>query len=46
VYEYFPGQFAGNDAGKDEGAFHAPRSVVRTLVTSHFRSGRHMAALD
>lgn len=32
VYEYFLGQFAGKETGKDAGAFYTPRSVVRTLV--------------
>lgn len=32
VYEYFLGQFAGRETGKDAGAFYTPRSVVRTLV--------------
>ena len=32
VYEYFLGQFAGKESGKDAGAFYTPRSVVRTLV--------------
>src|SRR5699024_586197 len=29
VYEYFLGQFAGKETGKDAGAFYTPRSVVR-----------------
>lgn len=32
VYEYFLGQFAGKETGKDAGAFYTPRSVVRLLV--------------
>jgi type I restriction enzyme M protein len=32
VYEYFLGQFAGRETGKDAGAFYTPRSVVQTLV--------------
>ena len=32
VYEYFLGQFAGKETGKEGGAFYTPRSVVRTLV--------------
>lgn len=32
VYEYFLGQFAGRETGKDAGVFYTPRSVVRTLV--------------
>ena len=32
VYEYFLGQFAGNETGKDAGAFYTPRSVVKVLV--------------
>ncbi len=32
VYEYFLGQFAGKETGKDAGAYYTPRSVVRTLV--------------
>ena len=32
VYEYFLGQFAGKETGKDAGAFYTPRWVVRTLV--------------
>lgn len=32
VYEYFVGQFAGKETGKDAGAFYTPRSVVKTLV--------------
>src|SRR5579875_640272 len=32
VYEYFLGQFAGKETGKDAGAFYTPRSIVRTLV--------------
>jgi type I restriction enzyme M protein len=32
VYEYFLGQFAGKETGKDAGAFYTPRSVVATLV--------------
>ncbi|WP_138413505.1 type I restriction-modification system subunit M [Sinomonas gamaensis] len=32
VYEYFLGQFAGKESGKDAGAFYTPRSVVKTLV--------------
>lgn len=32
VYEYFLGQFAGKETGRDAGAFYTPRSVVRTLV--------------
>ena len=32
VYEYFLGQFAGKEQGKEGGAFYTPRSVVRTLV--------------
>ncbi len=33
VYEYFLGQFAGKETGKDAGSFYTPpRSVVRTLV--------------
>ncbi|MCL2491102.1 MAG: SAM-dependent methyltransferase, partial [Propionibacteriaceae bacterium] len=32
VYEYFLGQFAGKETGKDAGAFYTPRSVVRVLV--------------
>ncbi len=32
VYEYFLGQFAGKETGKDAGAFYTPRSVVKTLI--------------
>ena len=32
MYEYFLGQFAGKETGKDAGAFYTPRSVVKTLV--------------
>lgn len=32
VYEYFLGQFAGKETGKDAGSFYTPRSVVRLLV--------------
>ena len=32
VYEYFLGQFAGKETGKDAGAFYTPRSIVKTLV--------------
>ena len=32
VYEYFLGQFAGKETGKDAGAFYTPRWVVRLLV--------------
>ena len=32
VYEYFLGQFAGKETGKDAGAFYTPRAVVKTLV--------------
>lgn len=32
VYEYFLGQFAGKETGKEAGAFYTPRWVVRTLV--------------
>jgi N-6 DNA Methylase/HsdM N-terminal domain len=32
VYEYFLGQFAGKETGKDAGAFYTPRSVVKILV--------------
>jgi type I restriction enzyme M protein len=32
VYEYFLGQFAGKETGKEAGAFYTPRSVVKTLV--------------
>ncbi len=32
VYEYFLGQFAGKETGKDAGAFYTPASVVKTLV--------------
>lgn len=32
VYEYFLGQFAGKETGKDAGAYYTPRSVVKTLV--------------
>lgn len=32
VYEYFLGQFAGKESGKEAGAFYTPRSVVKTLV--------------
>jgi type I restriction enzyme M protein len=32
VYEYFLGQFAGKEQGKEGGAFYTPRSVVKTLV--------------
>ncbi|MHB1164366.1 MAG: type I restriction-modification system subunit M [Candidatus Nanopelagicales bacterium] len=32
VYEYFLGQFAGRETGKDAGSFYTPRSVVKTLV--------------
>lgn len=32
VYEYFLGQFAGKETGKEGGAFYTPRSVVHTLV--------------
>jgi type I restriction enzyme M protein len=32
VYEYFLGQFAGKETGKDAGVFYTPRSVVKTLV--------------
>ena len=32
VYEYFLGQFAGKESGKDAGSFYTPRCVVKTLV--------------
>lgn len=32
VYEYFLGQFAGKETGKEGGAYYTPRSVVQTLV--------------
>lgn len=32
VYEYFLGQFAGKETGKDAGAFYTPRWIVRLLV--------------
>lgn len=32
VYEYFLGQFAGKETGKDAGAFYTPRWVVQLLV--------------
>ena len=32
VYEYFLGQFAGKETGKDAGAFYTPRSVVKTCL--------------
>src|SRR5699024_11829307 len=32
VYEYFLGQFAGKETGKDAGELYTPRSVVRKLV--------------
>lgn len=32
VYEYFLGQFAGKETGKDAGSFYTPRCVVKTLV--------------
>lgn len=32
VYEYFLGEFAGKETGKDAGAFYTPRSVVKLLV--------------
>jgi len=32
VYEYFLGQFAGKETGKDAGAFYTPRGVVNLLV--------------
>ena len=32
VYEYFLGQFAGKETGKDAGAFYTPRSIVKLLV--------------
>ncbi|MHC1563168.1 type I restriction-modification system subunit M [Actinomycetospora sp. C-140] len=32
VYEYFLGQFAGKETGKDAGAYYTPRWVVRLLV--------------
>lgn len=32
VYEYFLGQFAGKETGKEAGAFYTPRWVVRLLV--------------
>ncbi len=32
VYEYFLGQFAGKETGKEGGAFYTPRSIVKTLV--------------
>lgn len=32
VYEYFLGQFAGKETGKDAGAFYTPRWVVKLLV--------------
>ncbi|MGL4832724.1 MAG: type I restriction-modification system subunit M, partial [Propionibacteriaceae bacterium] len=32
VYEYFLGQFAGKETGKEGGAFYTPRGVVQTLV--------------
>ena len=38
VYEYFLGQFAGKETGKDAGAFYTPRSVVTTLVEMWSRS--------
>lgn len=38
VYEYFLGQFAGKETGKDAGAFYTPRSVVKTLVEMWSRS--------
>ncbi len=33
VYEYFLGQFAGKETGKDAGAFYTPRPVVNLLVS-------------
>jgi type I restriction enzyme M protein len=32
VYEYFLGQFAGKETGRDAGAFYTPRPVVKLLV--------------
>ncbi|WP_216695302.1 class I SAM-dependent DNA methyltransferase [Dietzia psychralcaliphila] len=32
VYEYFLGQFAGKESGKDAGAFYTPRWIVKLLV--------------
>ena len=32
VYEYFLGQFAGKETGKDAGSFYTPRSIVKLLV--------------
>ena len=32
VYEYFLGQFAGKETGKEAGSFYTPRSIVRLLV--------------
>lgn len=32
VYEYFLGEFAGKETGKDAGAFYTPRWVVKLLV--------------
>lgn len=32
VYEYFLGQFAGKETGKDAGAFYTPRWIVKLLV--------------
>lgn len=32
VYEYFLGQFAGKETGKDAGAFYTPRPIVKLLV--------------
>ena len=32
VYEYFLGEFAGKETGKDAGAFYTPRSIVQLLV--------------
>lgn len=32
VYEYFLGQFAGKESGKEAGAFYTPRWIVKTLV--------------
>ena len=56
VYEYFLGQFAGKETGKDAGAFYTPRSrrqdagrdagaVPRPRLRPGLRLGRHVRAV-